>query len=183
MSDAIRTAKGFVTVEELPPQGMIVVRGDLGLAPLKKAVTQGSGHPVPGKLEINGGFGGGVAWMSPDELLVFCDRAEASTTAETMTGTLGQTFALAVDVSDARTAFRLTGDGIREALAKLSPADMSPGALPPGRIRRTRLAQVPAALWFATPEEACVIAFRSVADYVFDLLANASAKSAEVGYF
>ena len=92
---------------------------------------------------------------------------------------------LAVNVSDARSAMRVTGEGarIRECLAKLTPADLRTSALPVGQVRRTRLAQVAAAFWFASDGEAFVICFRSVADYVFGLVSEAAAPGAEVGYF
>ena len=54
-------------------------------------------------------------------------------------------------------------------------------AFPVGTLRRTRLAQVPAAIWFEDEETAFVVAFRSVADYVFALLSNAA--KGEVGYY
>jgi sarcosine oxidase subunit gamma len=47
--------------------------------------------------------------------------------------------------------------------------------------RRTRMAQVPAALWLADPETFQVICFRSHARYVFDLLCVAAQEGSEVG--
>ena len=80
-------------------------------------------------------------------------------------------------------ADRAAEQAIREVLAKLSPADMRISALPVGRVRRTRLAQVPAAFWFTDDSEAVVICFRSVADYVFGLLSTAAQPGSEVGHF
>ena len=50
-------------------------------------------------------------------------------------------------------------------------------------MRRTRLAQVPAAIWLSETDEISVIAFRSVARYVFDILALSADDSGRVGYF
>ncbi len=88
---------------------------------------------------------------------------------------------LAVNVSDARAVFCLSGPGAREVIAKLCPVDMSKGAFKPGQFRRTRMAQVPAAFWMEE-DSITIICFRSVADYVFNLLKNAAEPGSEVGY-
>jgi sarcosine oxidase subunit gamma len=78
--------------------------------------------------------------------------------------------------------FILTGErgALRDVLAKITPADMA--ALAPGEMRRTRLQQVPAAIWFESETEARVVCFRSVAQYVFDLLALSAQEGGAVGY-
>ncbi len=78
--------------------------------------------------------------------------------------------------------FSLTGEAgaLRDVLAKITPADIA--GLPLGEMRRTRLQQVAAALWFETQTEARVICFRSVARYVFDLMAVSAHPSGAVDY-
>ncbi|MGC1503573.1 MAG: sarcosine oxidase subunit gamma, partial [Sulfitobacter sp.] len=49
--------------------------------------------------------------------------------------------------------------------------------------RRTRLAQVPAAFWMPDAETVQIICFRSVAQYVFDVLNVAAQCGSEVGAF
>jgi len=49
-------------------------------------------------------------------------------------------------------------------------------------VRRTRFAQVPAAFWMQDDNSAEVVAFRSVAAYVFGLLKTAAA-AGPVGHF
>ncbi len=94
----------------------------------------------------------------------------------------GQHF-LAADVSDARAVFTLEGPGIRDMLAKLCPADLSPDALPTGEFRRSHLGQVAAAFWLESESKATVVCFRSVAQYMFDLLSKAAEPGSELGYF
>ena len=89
--------------------------------------------------------------------------------------------ALVADVSDARSVFTVAGMGAREVLAKLTPADVSPDAFGAGMVRRSRLAQVPAAFWLQ--DDDTIICFRSVAGYVLDLLSSAAAPGGEVKYF
>ncbi len=174
---------GFVAVEEMPPRGMITLRGDLSSAELQGAATGATGCALPGPLQAQSNAETGLAWMSPDEVLVLLPYGDVAGTLTTMTAALAGHRHLLADVSDARAVFRLTGPGLREVLAKLTPADMSPEAFPVGAFRRTRLAQAPAALWLRNPEMAEVMCFRSVAQYVFDLLANAAKPGAEVAYW
>ena len=68
-------------------------------------------------------------------------------------------------------------------VAKLAPVDLAPGEFEPGQFRRTRLAQVPAALWMPEEDRIRLVVFRSVARYVFDLLSVAAQPGSEVGHF
>lgn len=174
-------AEGAVTVREMGLQGMVSLRADLDAAAgAVKAVT---GAAMPGVRAVTAGEGGRLAWMSPDEILILCDHGAADDLCARLTGALGGMHHLAVNVSDARAVFGLSGStgALKDTLAKIAPADM--GALGPGEMRRTRLQQVPAAIWFESETEARVVCFRSVARYVFDLLAISAREGGEVSYY
>ncbi|WP_212526095.1 sarcosine oxidase subunit gamma family protein [Actibacterium sp. MT2.3-13A] len=175
--------EGFARVAEQGPRGMITLRGDLASVAVKNAATGVAGVDFPGQRECHVVGERGLAWMSPDELMVMLPHAEVPAAVATMTGALSGEHSLVADVSDARALFRIEGPGAREVLAKLAPVDLSPAAFAPGMIRRTRLAQVPAAFWMAGAETFELVCFRSVAQYVFDLLKGAAAPGGEVGYF
>ena len=172
---------GLIAVEEVA-QGMITLRGTLASDPIVKAVAALTGATMPGTREVTTQGDRALLWMSPDELLILLPCTNASQAARDLADTLSGEHALVADVSDARVVFALTGDDarLRETLAKLTPADTAPASLPPGTVRRTRLAQVPAAIWFAGPGSARVLCFRSVARYAFDLLSHAAAPDAAV---
>ncbi len=123
--------------------------------------------------------------MSPDELLLVCAHHEAEARVQALTAALAGQHHLVVNVSDARAVFRVTGTGsaVREALAKVTPADMRARSLPVGEVRRTRMAQVPAAIWFDSEDQATIVCFRSVGTYIFDLLVQSSKPGSEVGHF
>ncbi len=178
------SCSGFVTIRDAGPRGMIQLRAELDDAGVASAL-KGAGFDLPGVGELVGTLERGVLWMSPDEQMILCRRDEAEATVATLAEALGGLHALVANVSDARAVFRLTGEGaaVREMLAKLSPADLRRRALPPGRVRRTRLAQVPAAFWFVGDDEAVLTCFRSVAGYVLDLLSKATTPGSEVGHF
>jgi sarcosine oxidase subunit gamma len=175
--------RGFVTIREAGPRGMITLRGDLAGEELRGAVKALMDLEVPERGRIVLSRRRAVAWMSPDELLLMLPHGQAAAGVAKLGRALAGTHHLAADVSDARVVFSLEGVGAREALAKLTPADLSPAAFGPGRIRRTRLSQVSAAFWMTGEEAFELVCFRSVAQYVFDLLSAAARPGSEVGHF
>ena len=174
-----------VTVREAGPCGMITLRGDLGAPALAKAVKAASGVAMPGRREVAHADGSSVAWMSPDELLVMTDPGKVDAALAAVDAALKGAHYLAVDVSDARGVFDVTGQPgpVREVIAKLCPVDMSPDAFAPGQIRRTRMGQVAAAFWMVDEGTVRVVCFRSVAEYVHGLLQDAGLPGGEVGIF
>ena len=188
MSEAISalmgaSSQGYVSVQEAGLRGMISLRGDLASAKLKAAVRKLAGVdvPEPGGVKLAGERG--LAWMSPDELLVLGPYGCVAKDATALQKALKGTHHLVANVSDARAVFRLKGAHAREVLAKITPADVSPTAFGPGQMRRSRLAQVAGAFWMVDDETIEIVCFRSVAGYVFGLLENAARPGAEVGYF
>ena len=162
--------QGFASIREIGPVGMITLRTK-GLKSLDKAIKVVTGTKVPAqrRIEVNGDKACG--WMSPDEYLLILPYAEVSDALAKLAKSLAGEHYLAVDVSDARAVFRVEGDRAAEVLQKLSPVDFE--KLEPGELRRSRTAQVAAAMW-QQDQGFTVVCFRSVAKYVFDLLANAS---------
>ncbi len=187
LASALPKAKssGSVTVTEAGLVGMLTLRGSLGEPAFQAAVKTALGTGIPEQRQFLSEGARSLLWMSPDELLVVCEHGEAESLAEALSEALGEQHHLVVNVSDARAVFALTGDdgAIRDVLAKLTPADLRPASLPVGEVRRTRLAQVPAAIWIESEGQATVVCFRSVAAYVFGLLKQASRRGSEVGYF
>lgn len=174
---------GIATITEAPLQGMITLRGDLSSAPIKAAATgvAGVGMPGPGQANVAGDHG--ICWMSPDEVLILCPYGEVDTHLATLNAKLGDAHALAVDVSDARAVFQVSGAFAREVMAKLAPVDVGPAAFQPGMFRRTRMAQVAAAFWMPDEETFQIVCFRSQARYMFDLLSVAAQKGSEARFF
>ncbi len=167
-------------VAPAPPPGMITLKGDLSGAAMKRAVKGAAGLGVPDLRAIERKGERAVAWMAPDELMLFVPRGEVAAALAAARKGLGPGHGLAADVSDARALFTVSGPDARDALAKLTPADMS--ALRPGEMRRTRLSQVPAAIWQSGEAEFSVMVFRSVAEYAQKLLEVASAPGSAVGF-
>lgn len=178
-----QNVSGIAGITRVTPQGMITLRGDLSAKPVKSAATKPTGAAMPGVNEVRLSGEAALCWMSPDEVLALCPYDDVSATMARMQTLLKTTHALVADVSDARALFRLSGPAAREVLAKLCPVDLSPPAFKPGQIRRTRMAQVPAAFWMVDEETFHIVCFRSVAEYVQSLLNVAAQPGSNVHYF
>ncbi|MGB7316359.1 MAG: sarcosine oxidase subunit gamma family protein [Planktotalea sp.] len=171
---------GIAEVHELGLRGMVTLRGDFTDKKLIKALKALVGA-MPEQREILHKDDRSVAWMSPDEMLLMMPHTQAASTVENLNASLNGTHFLAVNVSDARAVFEVTGEHAREVMAKLAPVDFARDAFNEGMFRRTRLAQVPAAFWMSDELSFQIVCFRSVAQYVFDLLSVAAQPGSEVG--
>ncbi|WP_127111655.1 sarcosine oxidase subunit gamma [Shimia sediminis] len=174
--------EGFAKVSETGLRGMVTLRGDLSGKGVKQAVKAATGADVPDARRVTRGTSGDVAWMSPDELLIICDYQAANDVVAALTGKLSGEHALAVNVSDARAVFRIEGNAAREVLAKVAPVDLSADAFQAGDFRRSRIAQVAAAFWLNDDGSFELVCFRSVAQYVFDVLKVSAENGGEVGF-
>ncbi len=189
MSDPVTALKnasdvtGIAAISEIGPLGMIVLRGDLAASALQKAAVAAGGVNMPEMRHINTQGQAGIAWMSPDEVLILCPYDEVPLRLTNLQNATAKLHALAVNVSDARAVFQVKGPHAREVMAKLAPVDLAPGQFTPGIFRRTRMAQVPAAFWMPDDETFQIVCFRSVAQYMFDLLKVAAQPGSEVGHF
>ena len=63
----------LASVTRADERGMITLRGDLSSGKMKKAVKAATGQAVPTTGQFLGNNDKGVAWMSPDEMLILSD--------------------------------------------------------------------------------------------------------------
>jgi sarcosine oxidase subunit gamma len=161
---------------------MITLRGDLSNAKLRAICKKITGQAFPDKGKISAMGEAGLGWMSPDEVLVLLPYAQVTDALTQIDAALAGQHYLAENVSDARALIHVEGAFAREIMAKLTPADLHPASFGAGDFRRSHLGQVAAAFWMMDADRFAVVCFRSVADYVHDLLV-ASAKAGPVGVF
>lgn len=175
------THAGIATVSEAGLSGMITIRGDFTDADFVAAVTKATGCAMPDALRITFGDDGALGWMSPDELLWICGHDAAQSGADALAAALADQHAMVSNVSDARALFEVTGPSAREVVSKLAPVDFAPDVFTAGSLRRSHLAQVPAAYWLDDAGVFRIMCFRSVARYAFDTLAAVAADGSAVG--
>ncbi|SFA69995.1 sarcosine oxidase subunit gamma [Poseidonocella pacifica] len=165
---------GIARIEDVEGYGMVSLRVSAETA-LRRARPQRGQACWEGETT--------TLWMSPDELLFLCPRAEVAGLLRDLAQDLAGVHHLAADVSSARALFDVRGRNALEVMAKLMPIDLSPQKFSPGRVRRSRIGQVAAAIWMQQDGALRVICFRSVADYVWDLMVDAARPGTEVGAF
>lgn len=166
-------------------RGMIGLRLDLSDAGLIAAVEAAGGVKIPATRRIETEGDRRLAWMSPDELLLFLPGRDVPATLGALRENFGDDFAMAVDLSDARALFRLEGPGAREVLAKAAPVDLHPDFFGLGDFRRTRLGQVAAAFGQVgdAPEAFELVCFRSLGGHMAAWLDLAGAPGTLPGVF
>ena len=179
MSEVLDRYDGLAEVARLAPPGMVGLRGDLADPDLGAALQGALGLSVPPVRRWTQGPDARALWMAPDELLLTLPEAGAAMAA--LTPRLGGAFVTLADVSDIRAVFRIRGAHSRDVLAKLMPVDFSD--LPPGTLRRSRLAQTAALVWAEGGETLGLMCLRSVADYAWALLTTAARPGGAVGLY
>ena len=167
---------GFATIREIGPLGMITLRAK-DLKSLTKAIKAAVGTKVPGPRKIEFAGDNACGWMSPDEYLLILPYGEVAKALAALAKALAGEHHLAVDVSDARAVFRIEGVKAADVLRKLSPVDFD--KLEPGELRRSRAAQVTAAMWMQDGGYR-LVSFRSVATYVMGLLTHSAMPGSEI---
>lgn len=189
MADPVSAAGGAsfsgpaASIRDLGATGMITIRGDFADERFAGAVQQVLGAPIPGVRRMEPCNDGGLAWMSPDELLLVTSYAKAGETLAALSKALEGVHHLVADVSDARTVLKVSGAGARELLASGAPVDLSPGAFGPGDLRRTQFGQIAAAFWCCGDGSFQVVCFRSLGLYLMNWLKTAAKSGARPQIF
>ena len=169
--------EGFANVKEIGPLGMLSLRAQPDLPGLEAALAAlGLTRPEPRRIVVSGARSCG--WMSPDEYLIVLPYGEAGPAMATLDQNLTGTHHLVANVSDARAVFRIEGEKAVQVLTKLMPVDFA--TLAPGELRRSRAAQVAAAVW-VQDGGFTLVCFRSAAGYVFRLLEHSAGPGSELG--
>ena len=188
MSDPITALSGIrsdgrVTVAEMPRRGMITLRGALdALAPVASDLVRAD---MPDRGRCTGAGERLLAWMSPDELMLMLPADEVAEALDRIAADLAGVHHMAAEVTDARALFRLEGGdaALRETLGKVMPVDFSESAFAAGMFRRSRMAQIPAAVWRQDDGSFAVMCFRSVAAYAFEVLRLSADRDGAVGHY
>jgi len=157
-------------VSALPSRGMVSLRGDLADAGFAAALEAATGCAMPDMRRSSEAGDNRALWMSTDEVMVFCDWAAAPGVVEAFMEKAGDAHVLALDVSDARAVFAVSGAKAWRVLAKGAPVDLAPGRFEVGEVRRTRIATVAAGIVKTGDEAFEVFCFRSYAEYMWNWL-------------
>jgi len=173
------TSGDGLRLAERPFDGLLVLRGEVDAvdAPFAAVTTL----QLPRRCRATARAPGLTAlWLAPDEwLLATPDGAAAASLRPRLEAALGDLHHQLVEVSDYYTVIALAGPALRAALAKVVAVDLHPRAWRRDEVIGTHLAKAIVQLWLVADEadaggpEARVVVRRSLADYVWCLLAEA----------
>ncbi|MEM8990313.1 MAG: sarcosine oxidase subunit gamma family protein [Pseudomonadota bacterium] len=180
VAGAVHESGHFVRVAESGLRGQVTLRGDLATPAMARAVNEAVGLAVPDRLRGNFDGPRAVLWMARDELMLLLPHEEARAAAAQASAALSDTHHLAIDVSDARTIFTLTGENAAALLAKGAPVDLSATGFPVGTVRRTHLGEIAIAFWRREETVWEVMGFRSTAPHLAEWLRTSSLLGAAV---
>lgn len=175
-----------ISLKEITDRGMIDLRGLTSEPRFMAAVKDVLGVGLPTAARSVAASGSiTVWWLSIDQWLVFCPRAEAVELHARLVKALDGIHSLAVNVSDMRAIFRLEGDNARVVLNKGTSVDFTDGSMPAGTVRRLRYAEIAAATHVVSdnPTVIDMVMFRSYAEYTWSYLLKTAAKPAEAKLF
>lgn len=134
-----------IALRELPYAAIVRVQAldDDGCAAAGAAI----GVALPGPGALVQGDGLTVAWVAPNEWLVFL----AASAEPALLAALAAASVFATSIGDARTGIAVDGVRAAEVLARGTGIDLHPAVFPEGRVCNTRLAQL--AVMLARPPE------------------------------
>jgi sarcosine oxidase, subunit gamma len=175
-----------VSITEIADRGMIDLRGDPENPSFVAAVEAVLGVSLPRQPRTSVADDElSVLWLSVDQWLVQCPRAEAGDRIGRLKEDLADTPSLVVDMSDARTIIRLEGEGVREIIMKGAPVDLTAPEFHIGTVRRLRFGDVAAMVHMAgeAPDVIDLFVFRSYAVFAWEWLGVTGRGAAQVRLF
>lgn len=174
-----------ISIEDIK-LGMIDLRGDFSDKKFAAAVKKALDVTLPSKPRRSASKNDVTClWLSPDQWLITCPDEQTGKLLSKLKKALGSIHSLAVDVSDARSVLRLTGDSARETLMKGSSVDLSAKECDQGYVRRLLFAEQGALVHIRSqgPDIIDLFVFRSYTPYVWKWLEVTSNTHAKVNLF
>jgi sarcosine oxidase, subunit gamma len=175
-----------ISITEIVDRGMIDLRGDPENRSFAAAVDAVLGSSLP-RLQRTSVVTNelSVLWLSVDQWLVQCPRAQASGLARRLQEVLAGIPSLVVDMSDARTIIRLQGEGVREVIMKGAPVDLTAPGFIKGSVRRMRFGELAAMVHMVdeAPDVIDLYVFRSYAVFAWEWLVATGHGAAQVRLF
>ena len=174
-TDAREGEEAGVVLCERPARRQIGLRGDAGRAAFREAVKGVLGFAPPRKAMTAAGGAGlpRALWLGPDEWLVVTDDDDDATVAD-LTDALARQHAQVVDLSDARAIIGLAGPHARDVLMKGCTLDLHRRAFRAGYCTRTLLAKAQVILHqISEGPDYDLYVQRSIAEYLWAWLEDA----------
>lgn len=167
-------AKKF-RLEERPFRDLVNLRGDATDAAFVDAVESVTGGRPPVKPNtVVRGNGYDVLWLGPDEWLVRSQQQQAATLEGTLATALAGQFATAVDIGSGYTVLEISGEKVRDVIARGCPLDLHPRVFAPGQCAQSHYFKASIVLIPVADTTYELVVRRSFADYFVRIMLDAA---------
>ncbi|RFU44100.1 sarcosine oxidase subunit gamma [Paraburkholderia sp. DHOC27] len=155
---------------------LVNVRGDVTDPAFVSAVEYVTGCRPPAKPNtVARGNGYDVLWLGPDEWLVCSQQQQGATLEGKLRQALTGQFASAVDIGSGYTLLEVSGERVREVIARGCPLDLHPRVFTPGQCAQSHYFKASMVLVPLSADTFQLIVRRSFADYFCRIMLDAAA--------
>jgi sarcosine oxidase subunit gamma len=121
------------------------------------------------------GNGYDVLWLGPDEWLVRSQQQQAAMAESKLVQALAGQFASAVDIGSGYTLLEVSGEKVRDVLARGCPLDLHPRVFTPGQCAQSHYFKASIVLIPVSEDAFELVVRRSFADYFCRIMLDAAA--------
>jgi sarcosine oxidase, subunit gamma len=163
-------------LNERPFLELVNLRGNPADATFASAVESVTGCRPPTKPNmVARGNGYDVLWLGPDEFLVRSQQQQVSTLEAKLRAALAGQFASAVDVGSGYTVLEVSGERVRDVIARGCPLDLHPRMFAPGQCAQSHYFKASIVLVPVADDTYELVIRRSFADYFCRIMLDAAA--------
>ena len=161
-----------LSMQEMAHLGKLILRGDV--ATLTSLCKQaGLSYPSTANTVSSKGTRHAL-WLGPDEVMLLIEAGAEEQLAITLQKSLEGKSGSVVNITDGLCAFNLTGDHVRDALAKGCPLDLHQSVFVPGSCAQSLLSHAGVTIACLAPDNFILIGRTSFASYIATWLADAA---------
>ncbi|MPW20362.1 sarcosine oxidase subunit gamma [Paraburkholderia sp. CNPSo 3157] len=154
---------------------LVNLRGDAGDAAFLGAVESVTGCRLPVKPNtVARGNGYDVLWLGPDEWLVRSQQPQAPVAEDKLVEALQGQFAAAVDIGSGWTVLEVSGEKVRDVIARGCPLDLHPRMFAPGQCAQSHYFKASIVLVPVADNTYEIVVRRSFADYFVRIMLDAA---------
>ncbi|WP_439899763.1 sarcosine oxidase subunit gamma [Paraburkholderia phymatum] len=154
---------------------LVTLRGDARDAAFLSAVESVTGCRPPAKPNtVARGNGYDVLWLGPDEWLVRSLQPQSPVAEDKLVEALQGQFASAVDIGSGWTVLEVSGEKVRDVIARGCPIDLHPRMFAPGQCAQSHYFKASIVLVPVADDTYEIVVRRSFADYFVRIMLDAA---------
>lgn len=163
------------SLSERPFRDLVNLRGDANDPAFISAVETVTGCRPPAKPNtVARGNGYDVLWLGPDEWLVCTQQQQGATLEGKLAQALTGQFASAVDIGSGYTLLEISGEKVKDVIARGCPLDLHPRVFGPGQCAQSHYFKASVVLVPVSEDTYELIVRRSFADYFCRIMLDAA---------